>query len=138
MKDKVQTYGLAAVFLVLLYQSPSGLVFYWTLNNLFSLIKNVFYRINYIQSNLPKSYEKILLINTLYDFITYHFPNWQENPYLLSYFKDFEIPDIASTFQNKSRIDQYIPTSYKSEQELFDKYDITANKVSKLTKTKNL
>ncbi|MBE6013854.1 MAG: membrane protein insertase YidC [Lachnospiraceae bacterium] len=45
LKDKVQTYGLAAVFLVLLYQSPSGLVFYWTLNNLFSLLKNLFMKI---------------------------------------------------------------------------------------------
>ncbi len=40
-KDKVQTYGLAILFLVILYKSPSGLVFYWTLNNLFSLLKNV-------------------------------------------------------------------------------------------------
>ncbi len=45
LKDKVQTYGLAAVFLVLLYQSPSGLVFYWTLNNLFSLLKNIFMKV---------------------------------------------------------------------------------------------
>ena len=35
-KDKLQLYGMALVFLVLLYDSPSGLVFYWTLNNLFS------------------------------------------------------------------------------------------------------
>lgn len=42
LKDKIQTYGLAVIFLVLLYKSPSGLVFYWTLNNLFSLFKNVF------------------------------------------------------------------------------------------------
>lgn len=110
--------------------------YYYEVEQLF--IKNVFDRINYIQSNLPKSDEKTLLINTLYDFITYHFPNWQENPYLLSHFKDFELPDIASTFQNKSRVDKYIPTSYKSEQELFDKYDKTANKVPKLTKTKSL
>lgn len=41
-KDKLQLYVTAIVFLVLLYDSPSGLVFYWTLNNLFSLIKNVF------------------------------------------------------------------------------------------------
>jgi YidC/Oxa1 family membrane protein insertase len=41
-KDKVQIYGMAAVFLVLLYNSPSGLVLYWTMNNIFSLIKNVF------------------------------------------------------------------------------------------------
>jgi len=39
IKDKVQIYGMALVFLVLLYNSPSGLVLYWTLNNVFSLVK---------------------------------------------------------------------------------------------------
>ncbi len=42
LKSKIQLYGMALVFLVLLYESPSGLVFYWTLNNLFSLVKNIF------------------------------------------------------------------------------------------------
>lgn len=41
IKTKIQLYGVAVVFLVLLYTSPSGLVFYWTLNNVFSLVKNV-------------------------------------------------------------------------------------------------
>ena len=41
LKSKIQVYGLAVVFLVLLYHSPSGLVFYWLLNNVFSLIKNI-------------------------------------------------------------------------------------------------
>ena len=41
VKEKVQVYGLAAVFLVLLYNSPSGLVFYGLLNNVFSLVKNI-------------------------------------------------------------------------------------------------
>ena len=41
LKDKLQLYGMALLFLVLLYGSPSGLVVYWTMNNLFSLIKNV-------------------------------------------------------------------------------------------------
>lgn len=41
LKSKVQTFLIAAVFLVLLYNSPSGLVFYWTLNNVFSLVKNI-------------------------------------------------------------------------------------------------
>lgn len=45
LKSKIQLYGVAAVFLVLLYNSPSGLVFYWTLNNLFSCAKNVFYKL---------------------------------------------------------------------------------------------
>lgn len=44
-KTKIQLYGMAAFFLVFLYTSPSGLVFYWTLNNVFSLVKNVFYKL---------------------------------------------------------------------------------------------
>ena len=43
-KEKWQLFVIAIVFLVLLYNSPAGLVFYWTLNNLFSLLKNVFMR----------------------------------------------------------------------------------------------
>ncbi len=45
IKDKIQTYGMALIFLVLLYNSPSGLVVYWTCNNIFSLIKNILYKI---------------------------------------------------------------------------------------------
>ena len=45
LKDKLQLYLTAAVFLVLLYDSPSGLVFYWTLNNVFSLLKNIFMKL---------------------------------------------------------------------------------------------
>ena len=54
LKSKIQVYGLAVVFLVLLYHSPSGLVFYWLLNNVFSLVKNVF--------NKLKNPKKILCI----------------------------------------------------------------------------
>ncbi|MBP8969172.1 MAG: YidC/Oxa1 family membrane protein insertase [Lachnospiraceae bacterium] len=39
-KEKIQLYVTAIVFLVLLYNSPAGLVIYWTFNNLFSLLKN--------------------------------------------------------------------------------------------------
>ena len=45
LKSKIQVYGLALIFLVLLYHSPSGLVFYWLLNNVFSLVKNIFYKL---------------------------------------------------------------------------------------------
>ena len=44
LKTKLQLYGMAAFFLWFLYDSPAGLVFYWTLNNLFSLGKNIFYK----------------------------------------------------------------------------------------------
>lgn len=40
-REKIQIYGLACVFLILLYDSPSGLVIYWILNNLFSFAKNI-------------------------------------------------------------------------------------------------
>ena len=45
LKTKIQLYGMAMFFLVFLYTSPSGLVFYWTLNNLFSLVKTIFYKL---------------------------------------------------------------------------------------------
>lgn len=45
IKDKIQVYGMALVFLVLLYNSPAGLVFYWTMNNVFSLVKHIFYKL---------------------------------------------------------------------------------------------
>lgn len=45
LKDKLKTNLLALVFLILLYDSPSGLVVYWTCNNVFSLIKNIFYKL---------------------------------------------------------------------------------------------
>ncbi|GHV79750.1 membrane protein [Spirochaetia bacterium] len=45
LKDKIQLYGMALIFLVLLYNSPAGLVIYWTLNNIFSLLKNLYYAI---------------------------------------------------------------------------------------------
>ncbi|MBQ2147512.1 MAG: YidC/Oxa1 family membrane protein insertase, partial [Firmicutes bacterium] len=45
LRTKIQTYGIALVFLVFLYDSPAGLVFYWTLNNVFSLCKNIVFRL---------------------------------------------------------------------------------------------
>ena len=56
LKSKIQVYGLAVVFLVLLYHSPAGLVFYWLLNNVFALVKNIFYKLKE-----PKKILNILL-----------------------------------------------------------------------------
>lgn len=41
LKEKLQIYILALIFLLLLYHSPSGLVIYWIMNNVFSLVKNI-------------------------------------------------------------------------------------------------
>ena len=61
-KEKLQLYGMAALFLVLLYNSPAGLVFYWTLNNVFSLCKNICYKVKIkrserLESDLKKIYD---------------------------------------------------------------------------------
>ncbi|MCR5723552.1 MAG: YidC/Oxa1 family membrane protein insertase [Treponema sp.] len=45
IREKIQIFGMAAIFLVVLYNSPAGLVLYWTFNNIFSLVKNVFYKL---------------------------------------------------------------------------------------------
>jgi YidC/Oxa1 family membrane protein insertase len=44
-RTKLQLLVMALIFLVLLYDCPAGLVFYWTLNNLFSLGKNLISRL---------------------------------------------------------------------------------------------
>ena len=46
IKEKIQIFVFAFVFLILLYNSPAGLVVYWTMNNILSLVKNIFYKIN--------------------------------------------------------------------------------------------
>lgn len=56
LKTKIQLYGMALFFLVFLYNAPAALVFYWTLNNTFSLVKTLFYRIKN-----PKAVLKVLL-----------------------------------------------------------------------------
>ncbi|MDR3343229.1 MAG: membrane protein insertase YidC [Treponema sp.] len=43
-KDKIQLYCVSGIFLVLLYHSPAALVVYWTMNNLFSLFKNILFK----------------------------------------------------------------------------------------------
>ena len=72
LKSKVQLYGMALVFLVLLYNSPSGLAFYWTLNNVFSMLKNVFYRFKRPGFALAcvvagAGAALVLFVNTIYD-----------------------------------------------------------------------
>ena len=72
LKSKVQLYAMALVFLVLLYNSPSGLAFYWTLNNVFSMIKNVFYRFKrpgFVLACVAAAAGAVIMlyVNTIYD-----------------------------------------------------------------------
>ena len=53
--ERVQMLGLAVVFLVLLYGSPSGLVLYWILNQIFSLGKNIYDALESRRGREPKA-----------------------------------------------------------------------------------
>lgn len=67
LRAKLQIYVLASVFLVLLYRSPSGLVLYWTMNNLYSLCKNIVMK--YIKN--PAGFLGILLSGISVAFVLY-------------------------------------------------------------------
>jgi len=41
LRDKIQAYGVSLIFLVLLYNSSSALLLYWTFNNIYNLFKNI-------------------------------------------------------------------------------------------------
>jgi len=68
VKDKVQLYGMALVFLLLLYNSPAALVLYWTLNNVFSLAKNIYLKIPFRK----KHFFLFGVISALALFLTYY------------------------------------------------------------------
>jgi len=51
LKDKIQLALMALFFLILLYSSPSALVIFWTMNNLFSLFKNLYYKVKFAHKN---------------------------------------------------------------------------------------
>ncbi|MBN2694530.1 YidC/Oxa1 family membrane protein insertase [bacterium] len=57
VKESVQLSGMAVLFLFILYNSPSGLVLYWTFNNICSLIKNVLY----LKPNPLRSFRNVMI-----------------------------------------------------------------------------
>ncbi|WP_461246056.1 YidC/Oxa1 family membrane protein insertase [Treponema sp. R6D11] len=66
LKDKIQLYGIALVFLVLLYNSPAALVLYWTCNNIYNLVKNIVLKNEKLKKLI---YPAIILL--IYCFIVY-------------------------------------------------------------------
>jgi hypothetical protein len=77
-KDKIQLYGMALVFLLLLYKSPAGLVLYWTFNNIFSLIKICYYKIKFRRKNIAAH---IFTSAMLSAFAIYVLLNYRGNSY---------------------------------------------------------
>lgn len=44
LKNVIRSMALPVVFLILLYNSPSALLMYWTMNNIYSLIKTIIFK----------------------------------------------------------------------------------------------
>ena len=77
VKEKVQLYGVALVFLLLLYNSPSGLVMYWTGNNCFSLVKHLY---DTIHTNFKKIFLRFLVSVLCFSMIYYVLAVHRGNP----------------------------------------------------------
>lgn len=67
-KENLQLYGISLIFLVALYNSPSALLVYWTFNNVFSFIKNIFYRKFQLQTRVEKAPETDKTVYRLFIF----------------------------------------------------------------------
>lgn len=73
LKSKIQLYAMALFFLVFLYTSPAGLVFYWTLNNVFSLVKTIFYKLKNPGKMLAILVSVAGVILVIYDVFFYNY-----------------------------------------------------------------
>lgn len=78
LKAKLQLYVMALFFLVFLYTSPSGLVFYWTLNNVFSLVKTIFYKLKNPGKVLGFVFSAGGVLLIIYGVFFYLAPTWKK------------------------------------------------------------
>ena len=103
-KESLPLYIVSLIFLILLYNSPSGLVFYWTLNCLFSLIKNVvieykLYKVFVVNKyKILKSYNVFFIILTVV-FIALLFLGNIERKGYLGDFQKLEEENISYHFK---------------------------------------
>ncbi len=78
LKSKIQLYAMALFFLVFLYASPAGLVFYWTLNNVFSLVKTCFYKLKNPRKILNAVFSVSGFLMEIYGLFLYPTPTFRK------------------------------------------------------------
>ncbi len=69
-KESISLYIVSLIFLVLLYTSPSGLLFYWTINCLFSFIKNIIIEFKLYEVFVMNKYKLLKAYNVFFVFLT--------------------------------------------------------------------
>ena len=119
IKSKVQLYGMALIFLVFLYQSPSGLVFYWTLNNLFSLVKNIFYKIH--NPKLVLSIMSAAAAAVLFPYLIFIHPmrSVRRQVVLIVALLLMVLPLLMYVFTKKHKVNVRIPDAVKTDDVIF-------------------
>ena len=105
-KESLPLYIVSLIFLVLLYNSPSGLVFYWTLNCLFSFIKNLvieykLYKVFIINKHkILRIYNIFFVILTIVFIALLSLGNIEKKGYLSDFsFERFEEENISYHFK---------------------------------------
>ncbi|WP_297208442.1 membrane protein insertase YidC [uncultured Brachyspira sp.] len=121
-KESLPLYAVSLVFLVLLYSSPSGLLFYWTINCLFSLIKNIIIEYKVLHNkkiNFHKYYNILILTISIILIFMFFLGNIQRKGYLLVY-PNFQQKDINYKYDVKLG---YYSKIFKNS----DLYGVTVN-----------
>uniref|UniRef100_UPI00405626CF YidC/Oxa1 family membrane protein insertase n=1 Tax=Agathobacter sp. TaxID=2021311 RepID=UPI00405626CF len=101
LKTKIQLYAMALFFLVFLYTSPSGLVFYWTLNNVFSLVKTLFYKLKNPKKVLSILFSAVGVAVLGYNLFIYQAPNMKREFFMLGLGIAFQAPVIITLLKEK-------------------------------------
>lgn len=110
LKTKIQLYGMAGFFLVFLYTSPSCLVFYWTLNNVFSLVKTIFYKLKNPQKVL-RILTSVIGVGFLGLAVVYDTPHLKRTLFLVALGVALQLPLLLPLVMRKlpTRKDRAIP-----------------------------
>ena len=89
IKESMPLYITSLLFLIILYDSPSGLLFYWNINCLFSLIKNIVLEYKIYKSFKKDKILKICNASVIFIFIVL---------ITVSYIKKIDIKNILTIF----------------------------------------
>ena len=103
-KTKVQLYTMVLFFLVFLYTSPAGLVFYWTLNNLFSLVKTIFYKLRHAHIILGVLFSLAGIAAAVYGLFFYGQPTPRRLVFFIAAALVLQLPLLAVLCKGKVRL----------------------------------
>lgn len=105
-KQKLQIYGMALFFLVFLYTSPAGLVFYWTMNNVFSLVKTIFYKLKNPKKVLSIMASILGLFAIAFGLFAYDTPSIKRKLFVVAMGVILQLPVIYALLKDKIKIEK--------------------------------